>query len=78
MQSILSIVNSPLLLNTGESAFLETNISTISVLATPGVDQRGGGGGAWGGPWPNVEVFKYCTVMVVSDNHRSILIIFMV
>ena len=69
-------MNSPLLLNTGESAFLETNISAISVLATPGVDQRGAG--SMGGPWQNVEVFKYCTVMVVSDDLRSILIIFMV
>ena len=70
-------MNSPLLLNTGESAFLETNISTISVLAMPGVDQREGGGGE-GVAWQNVEVFKYCTVMVVSDDLRSILIIFMV
>ena len=64
---------SPLLLNTGESAFLETNISAISVLATPGVDQRGGG--EHGGPMAKCRGFY---VMVVSDDLRSILIIFMV
>ena len=71
-------MNSPLLLNTGESAFLETNISAISVLATPGVDQGWGGGGGMGGQWQNVEISKYCTVMVVSDDLKGILIIFMV